>query len=459
MNQLVSNSRVIAHFVADNARARTPAAGGARRRPVVPGRLGRRRASARQDEGAAQIVRKTARGLAKRRARRPCCSAAQAQRRRGGALQRHARALPRFRRHLRQGHHAHQRPACGPRRSRSAKRSARAKHEMLCAFVTGFEVGGAGRLGPGRSGDGARLARHRRVRPARRRRGGAALLKLDAERALHALGAAATQTSGLTASFGTMAKPFHAGKAAMDGVMSAQLAAAGFKAAADLLEPGGGLDNALVQDRSVQIAPADFSGWDILNNSFKPYAACHLTHPADRCGAGAASGPATSISREVRAIRAEVGALARPDHRRQERRAGDAARRQVRPEILRRAGAARAARCRPRISPTRCTATTRCAAPPARSCPGRDRAHGLHLGGGGGGAAGGATRRCAVPVAKGHPGNPMSWDDMRAKFEGLVEPVAGAPHLRDLRAPARVRPRFRTGGLATIRMLSAALQD
>src|SRR5438132_1443588 len=113
---------------------------------------------------------------------------------------------------------------------------------------------------------------------------GAALLRLGAARALHALGSAATQSGGLTASFGTMAKPFHAGKAAMDGVVAAQLAAAGFTAATGLFEPGGGLDTALVQDRSVTFAsldtPGDLSGWRILDNSFKPYAACHLTHPA-----------------------------------------------------------------------------------------------------------------------------------------------------------------------------------
>src|SRR6185312_9225863 len=110
------------------------------------------------------------------------------------------------------------------------------------------------------------------------------LLRLDEDKALNALGAAATQAGGLTASFGTMAKPFHAGKAAMDGVMSAQLAANGIIAATNLLQPDGGLDTALVQDRTVQIKPADFSGWEILNNSFKPYAACHLTHPAVDAG-------------------------------------------------------------------------------------------------------------------------------------------------------------------------------
>jgi hypothetical protein len=30
-----------------------------------------------------------------------------------------------------------------------------------------------------------------------------------------------------------------------------------------------------------------------------------------------------------------------------------------------------------------------------------------------------------VPVAKGHPGNPMGWDEMRAKFDALATPVLG----------------------------------
>ena len=114
--------------------------------------------------------------------------------------------------------------------------------EMLAAFVTGFET--ASRVGYGMGETVTARGWHStgvfgRLGAAA---ASAALLKLDVERTLHALGAAATQTSGLTASFGTMAKPFHAGKAAMDGVLSAQLAAGGFHAAVDLLEPSGGLD-------------------------------------------------------------------------------------------------------------------------------------------------------------------------------------------------------------------------
>jgi 2-methylcitrate dehydratase PrpD len=31
-----------------------------------------------------------------------------------------------------------------------------------------------------------------------------------------------------------------------------------------------------------------------------------------------------------------------------------------------------------------------------------------------------------IPVAKGHPQNPMNWDDMHAKFDALVSPRLGS---------------------------------
>ena len=39
--------------------------------------------------------------------------------------------------------------------------------------------------------------------------------------------------------------------------------------------------------------------------------------------------------------------------------------------------------------------------------------------------ADGGHESVRVPVAKGHPANPMTWDDMRAKFEALVSPRLG----------------------------------
>jgi 2-methylcitrate dehydratase PrpD len=39
--------------------------------------------------------------------------------------------------------------------------------------------------------------------------------------------------------------------------------------------------------------------------------------------------------------------------------------------------------------------------------------------------ADGRRETAHVPIAKGHPGNPMNWDDMHAKFEALVTPCLG----------------------------------
>src|SRR5215472_11430432 len=64
----------------------------------------------------------------------------------------------------------------------------------------------------------------------------ARLLGLDAEATAIALGIAGTQAAGLKSQFGTMCKPFHAGKAAQNGLLAARLAARGFSSRTDILE-------------------------------------------------------------------------------------------------------------------------------------------------------------------------------------------------------------------------------
>lgn len=153
--------------------------------------------------------------------------------------------------------------------------------QMLNAFVAGFEVGG--RLGGGGFGVGAN-ERHIHATGVfgclSAAVAAANMYGLDTLGVKRAVGLAATQVGGLTGSFGTPAKPFHAGKAGMNGVLSAQMAGEGFNAALDLVEPGGGLDRALVQDKAFRIQILDFAeGWEIVRNTFKPYASCLLTHP------------------------------------------------------------------------------------------------------------------------------------------------------------------------------------
>jgi 2-methylcitrate dehydratase PrpD len=292
------------------------------------------------------------------------------------------------------------------------------EHAMLAAFVTGFEV--ASRAGSGlgeavtaRGWHGTGVFGRLGAAAA-----AAALLGLDIERALHALGTAATQTGGVTASFGTMAKPFHAGKAAMDGVTSAQLAANGFQAATGLLEPGGGLDDALVQDRATSFRAVEFTGWNILHNSFKPYAACHLVHPA--VDAARALAARHNDIGGIGAIRAEVGALA-------DKVTGGKSGAPTTPldgkfdlkycvalglhgHDVSAADFREPWRPDPAICATAQKVTTVVVAEmgfaSARlTLDDRDSIH--------------------VPVAKGHPGNPIGWDDMQRKFDALAAPVLG----------------------------------
>ena len=157
--------------------------------------------------------------------------------------------------------------------------------DTLAAFITGFEVmarlGGGGPPGVGRS-------LHRRgFHPTSifGRMGAAVvagvLMHLDTRQIEYALGVAATTAGGLIGSFGTHAKPFHGGKAALDGILAAQLAAHGFEAATHLLELEHGLLDAIIQDRAVEVPPLDFAArWEILRNGFKPYASCRATHAA-----------------------------------------------------------------------------------------------------------------------------------------------------------------------------------
>jgi 2-methylcitrate dehydratase PrpD len=105
---------------------------------------------------------------------------------------------------------------------------------------------------------------------------GAAHLLGASERAwLHAFGLAGTQAAGLKSAFGTMAKPFHAGRAAQTGLTAALLAAGGFEANPAILEAeqGFGATHGVLAARAE--APERFL---ILDTLFKYHAACHLTH-------------------------------------------------------------------------------------------------------------------------------------------------------------------------------------
>ena len=112
----------------------------------------------------------------------------------------------------------------------------------------------------------------------------ARLRRLDAARTAHALGIAASQSAGLMANFGTMTKPFHAGRAAHSGLVSARLAEAGITAAPDALEhPQGFLAAVSPEGLADRESPAALGrDWHIVRNrlSIKKYPACYGAHRA-----------------------------------------------------------------------------------------------------------------------------------------------------------------------------------
>jgi 2-methylcitrate dehydratase PrpD len=105
------------------------------------------------------------------------------------------------------------------------------------------------------------------------------LLGLDAEATGRALGIAGTQSAGLKSQFGTMCKPFHAGKASHNGLLAARLAARGFSSRPDIVECEQGFSLTHGPDFDPEAALADPpDGFHILANLFKYHAACYLTH-------------------------------------------------------------------------------------------------------------------------------------------------------------------------------------
>lgn len=111
------------------------------------------------------------------------------------------------------------------------------------------------------------------------------LRQLTAQQCAMALGLAASQACGLVVNVGTMAKPFHTGRAAHAGVVSARLVASGFTAATDALEHAPSFLHAFSFAGRVDDKPAVRAGidWQICKGnqiSIKKYPTCYCTHRA-----------------------------------------------------------------------------------------------------------------------------------------------------------------------------------
>lgn len=112
--------------------------------------------------------------------------------------------------------------------------------------------------------------------------GAAKMLGLDREATRRALSLGATQAGGLRENFGTMTKPFHAGRAAENGVTAAELAELGFTASPNGLEAdrgffraaGGGYSPEMIEGKLGDPWTFHFPGVSI-----KPHPSGSLTHP------------------------------------------------------------------------------------------------------------------------------------------------------------------------------------
>ncbi len=112
----------------------------------------------------------------------------------------------------------------------------------------------------------------------------ASLRGLDAQKASYAIALGASQSAGVMSNFGTMTKPFHAGKSAHSGVIAARLAEKGFTAALDALEHPQGFLAAVSPAGKIDLESPIEAGsvWKLARDGVgvKKYPLCYCTHRA-----------------------------------------------------------------------------------------------------------------------------------------------------------------------------------
>ena len=109
------------------------------------------------------------------------------------------------------------------------------------------------------------------------------LLGLDEQRLTWAFGNAGSQAGGLWEFIadGAMSKVLHAGRAAANGVLAAELGALGFTGARKILEGRQGFFAATSPDGNPDAVTEGLGdGWKLPGSSIKPYPSCRHTHSA-----------------------------------------------------------------------------------------------------------------------------------------------------------------------------------
>ncbi|MPZ49911.1 MAG: MmgE/PrpD family protein [Dehalococcoidia bacterium] len=144
------------------------------------------------------------------------------------------------------------------------------------------------------------------------------LLGLDQPKMVACLGIGGTQAAGVREVFGSMTKPFHAGRAAAAGLISAQLAAGGFTSTEQIFEGRRGVAAVLSAESDLsRITEGLGDRWEIFNNGLKPYACGVVNHPIiDACKAlrarGVDAGAIESIEAEVHPLVPELVSIKDP---------------------------------------------------------------------------------------------------------------------------------------------------
>lgn len=105
------------------------------------------------------------------------------------------------------------------------------------------------------------------------------LLKLSEQQMVYAFAIAGTQASGVREVFGSMCKPFHAGKAAQNGLVAALLAQRGFTGTDGIFEGERGLVGIMAKGHDINEATQELgTRWELRQNGLKPYACGQANH-------------------------------------------------------------------------------------------------------------------------------------------------------------------------------------
>jgi 2-methylcitrate dehydratase PrpD len=253
--------------------------------------------------------------------------------------------------------------------------------------------------------------------------GAGKLLGLDAGRLTHALGIASVQAAGLVRGFGTMCKPLHAGKAAMNGLLAACLARDGFTGPAEILEGRQCFGQLFGGETLVPEKAVDGLGqrWEMLNISFKPYACCSQTHAtadavrALRLAHGLRPDNAETIVLTVNPVAANVAGIARPTSGLEGKFSlAYVAALALAGEPLGVDSFQDGRVARPDLQDI-CTRVTLEVKPGM----GDVETHAAIV------TRDGRRLTHYVPIARGNPGNPLSDEEIQGKFKQLAEPVLG----------------------------------